>query len=118
LGVANLDEMLPREGVMRATGTDLKPMVEGFLGLSLGGENDLVVHDVVADGIGRSAGFEKGDRIVAVRGQKVEKLLDLVQGLRQRGDAPRAITVDRSGELVELRLPPRSADGEGRGRRG
>ncbi len=105
LGIANLDEMLPREGVARAQGTDLKPQIEGRLGASLGGEGDLVVQDVRDDGPAAKMGMKKGDRIVAIQGREVERLLDVVRGLRRRsGDeaGPRLVVVMRDGQRVEL----------------
>jgi hypothetical protein len=105
LGIADLDQMLPREGIARARGDDLKPQIEGRLGVGLGGANDLVVQSVREGGPGAKMGMQKGDRIVAVQGRDVAQLLDLVRGLRRRsGDeqGPRTLSVQRGDQRVEL----------------
>jgi len=63
------------------------------------------VQSVRDDGPAAKMGMKKGDRIVAIQGRDVERLLDVVRGLRRRsGDeaGPRVVVVLREGERTEL----------------
>ena len=103
LGVANLPEKLPRDGVSRSQGNDLKPIVEGMLGVSLGGRGDLTVEEVKADGWGAKMGLKPGDRFVSIRGNEIGRLVDLRAGLRRSsGDEEATLTVSRGEEQVVL----------------
>jgi membrane-associated protease RseP (regulator of RpoE activity) len=64
------------------------------------------IDEVVADSPARAAGLEKGDRIVAVDGQRVEDWQDLPKTIENRAGVPTAFTIDRNGTLVELQITP------------
>jgi regulator of sigma E protease len=63
---------------------------------------------VTEDGAAREAGLEKGDVIIAVDGSEVFKWIEIVNLVRASPAKIMRFTVDRSGELVELIVTPRS----------
>ena len=65
-----------------------------------------IVDDVVADSPARAAGLQKGDRIVAVEGQRLNNWQDLPQTIKDRAGVPTRFTIDRNGTLVELTITP------------
>ncbi|MCK9377638.1 MAG: RIP metalloprotease RseP [Syntrophobacterales bacterium] len=52
------------------------------------------------------AGLEKGDKILSVAGQKVSRWEDLSQTIRQVGEKPLTLSVQRGERVFELRLTP------------
>ncbi len=81
-----------------------------FAGLlmSLG---DLVLPFRVAvvqpDSAAAEAGFQVGDRIVAVNGREMQNFNDVLQVIRVRGGVPTTFTVERDGRNTELSATPR-----------
>ncbi|MHC5063762.1 MAG: M20/M25/M40 family metallo-hydrolase, partial [Planctomycetota bacterium] len=107
LGIANLPEKLSSEGIEPSRGRrggNVKPMIEGFLGIDLGGQNDLEVTKVNAGGTAAKAGLKKGDVITAVNDEKVASLLEVVQKMRDSGMTSAAFTVKRGEESVQVQL--------------
>jgi regulator of sigma E protease len=56
------------------------------------------------------AGLAKGDVIVAVDGQKVERWEDLSKAIRSHAKTPLRLVIDRNGRLFERSVTPRMAD--------
>jgi membrane-associated protease RseP (regulator of RpoE activity) len=65
-----------------------------------------IIDDVVADSPAAAAGLQKGDRIVAVEGQRVEDWQDLPKTIKDRAGVPTRFTIDRNGTLVEVTITP------------
>jgi len=65
-----------------------------------------IVDQVVADSPAKLAGLQKGDRIVAVEGQRITDWQDLPQTIKDRTGVPTRFTVERNGTLVELDITP------------
>lgn len=108
-GVANLDEMLSREGVERATPggrrsrVDANLIVETWLGVELDGTT---LKSISSDGAAAANELRAGDRLVAVEGKAVEAAIDLLAALREAASAKKAVTVTvaRGGEEQELSI--------------
>lgn len=99
LGVANLPELLPREGVVRSGGgTDAKSILEGMLGVEL---EELTVKTVRADGVAQKAGFRNGDQIVAMGEVEVARARDVLVQMREQ-QPPFLVKVRRGDALVVL----------------
>lgn len=110
LGCANLEEKLSNEGVQprsRNSGISLSGFMGNWLGGELGGEGDLVITKIKADGRASKFGLEDGDRLAAFGGEKLEKLSDLRLAMRgmDRDAKQVKLTVVRKGENVELDIP-------------
>lgn len=71
------------------------------------------VSHVVNDSAAKTAGFEKGDRIVAIDGERVSGWEALVDSIEARGGEPTTFTIVRGGERVQLEATPKARDGEG-----
>lgn len=68
-----------------------------------------VVHVTPAAATG---GIRAGDRVVEVEGERVEGVLGLLDRLRQRPDGTAVpLVVEREGERIPVRLPPRRDSG-------
>ncbi|MFA5110237.1 MAG: RIP metalloprotease RseP [Desulfobaccales bacterium] len=52
------------------------------------------------------AGLEKGDKILSVAGQKVSRWEDLSRIIRQVGEQPLTLSVQRGDRVLEIRLTP------------
>ncbi|MEO0480042.1 MAG: M20/M25/M40 family metallo-hydrolase [Planctomycetota bacterium] len=109
LGTANLPEMLPREGIGRARGSDAKPVIERILGMELGGEGNLDVTSVADGGTAARWGLKAGDRLHSVGETRIDSLGRLRLGLRaiqqaDEGSRSGTLTVRREEELVVLKI--------------
>lgn len=105
LGIANLPEKLSNEGIEpRRRGGNMKPIIEGFLGIDLGGKGDLEVTGVTADSTAAKAGLKQGDVILAVNGAKVTTLLAVMQQMRDSGFSSASFTVKRGEKEVTVEL--------------
>ncbi len=65
------------------------------------------VAEVVEGAPAQAAGFQTGDRLIAMDGRTPANDRDVVQYIRIRADQPIRFTVGRDGEEVELRAAPR-----------
>ena len=110
-GVANLDHMLSRDGVERATPggrrgrVDAKLIVETWLGLELDG---VTITSVTADGLAGRSKLLAGDKVVAVGDEPVTSARELLAEFRklasEQGVA--VLAVERRGERVEIQVRP------------
>jgi carboxypeptidase Q len=101
LGIANLDHLLSREGLMAPGGAG--PGGGGFRrnsGLRL---EELKVSEVGEESIAQKAGFKVGDLIVKVGGKAVASREDYFEAMQGTGQEI-AITVKRDGKEIELKL--------------
>jgi hypothetical protein len=98
-GIANLDALLPRDG-MRAPGGD-HPRAGGRR-LGITPDENMTVTDVMPDGVAAKAGVKVGDKIVKVGGKAVSDPESLRTAMRE-GPAETTITVLREGKEVELK---------------
>jgi hypothetical protein len=112
LGTANLPNLLSREGVERARGTDLQPVLEGALGVELEG---LKCKTVKPDGPAAKAGIKAGDVFASAEGEKLEDLVGLQRALRTGGEEGARITLRRADAevsvIVKAQLPARGRRG-------
>lgn len=114
LGIANLPELLPREGVGRfQPRADSGPAAEGLLQVSLDG---MKVTAVNANGRGAKGGVQKGDVIVGVDEREVGRTRDLVRALRGKSEGFK-LKVQRDGKTVTLEVPGRAPREGSRSRR-
>jgi carboxypeptidase Q len=116
LGTANLPNLIARDGVMRAVGTDATPVLEAALGVELDG---MTFKSVKPDGRAATAGIRDGDVVTHVNGEEVTDFGRLMRALRPReGAEPPRLTLKRgSGEASVVLEPvelPRQPRGEGR----
>ena len=110
-GVADLDHMLSRDGVERATPggrrgrVDAKLIVETWLGLELDG---VTITSVTADGLAGRSKLLAGDQVVAVGDEPVENARDLLAAFREQAGEQEVVTliVQRDGGRVTLRVRP------------
>ena len=110
-GVANLDHMLSRDGVERATPggrrgrVDAKLIVETWLGLELDG---VKISSVTADGLAGRSKLAAGDRVVAIGDEPVENARELLAAFRKAASAQDEVSVfvERGGERLEIRVRP------------
>ncbi len=110
-GVANLDHMLSRKGVERATPggrrgrVDAKLILETWLGLELDG---VKVTAVTEDGVAGKAKLQAGDVVVAVGEEPVEDARELLAEFRRIAGEQDAVPVfvERSGARIEIRVRP------------
>jgi regulator of sigma E protease len=69
-----------------------------------------IVGEVVSGSAAEAAGLKVNDRIVALNDTPVTDFTQVVKFVRDNGDRPIAITVDRSGARVTLTAVPRMVD--------
>jgi regulator of sigma E protease len=79
-------------------------LVVGFQGVS---RSNVYIASVVPGSPAEAAGWEAGDRIVAVAGVPVESSTDVGQQAREVSGNPMSVVVARNGELVETSVVPR-----------
>ena len=60
-------------------------------------------YGVYSDSLGKKIGVQDGDKIVAVGGEKVERIGTV--GYEIVSKEPKSITVDRAGQLIEIPIP-------------
>lgn len=80
----------------------------GYLGvepiLFLG--NTAVIDRVIPGGPAAKAGVKAGDKVIRVSGQEAEDWMDMANIVNAVGGKELVLTVDRAGEVVELRVTP------------
>ena len=110
-GVANLDHMLSRDGVERATPggrrgrVDAQLIVETWLGLELDG---VTVQSVTEDGIAGRSKLQAGDQLVAVGDEPVDNARELLAEFRKAASDLEVVPlfVERDGKRLEIRVRP------------
>ncbi|MGC6487490.1 MAG: M20/M25/M40 family metallo-hydrolase [Planctomycetota bacterium] len=110
-GVADLDHMLSRDGVERATPggrrgrVDAKLIVETWLGLELDG---LEVKSVTPDGLAGRSDLRADDAVVAVGDEPVENARELLAAFRKQAgeQAVVTLTVRRRGDRLQVSVRP------------
>lgn len=65
-----------------------------------------LVGTVVEDGAAERAGFETGDRIVAIDGRSTDNFFDVMQSVSTRAGVEMTFTVERGGERLDLDVTP------------
>ena len=102
------DEALPViERLRGGLGSDSQPVVQGFLGVTIGDRTDggqgAVITEVVADSPAEAAGLLVNDVVVAIDGHDVAGSAGLVAAIRDRepGD-DLVLEIQRDGSPVEL----------------
>jgi predicted metalloprotease with PDZ domain len=115
-----LEQRAQDEGVAE-TRTTARPRDRlGLVGDELEGQVGVVVTEMEKDGAADQAGFEIGDRIVAINGKRVKTLDDMARVLdRRRTGDPLEFVIDRDGAEQKLTVsfadnasdpPPAEAD--------
>lgn len=61
---------------------------------------------VAEDGAAARAGFEPGDRIVAIDGRRTDNFFDVMQSVSTRAGVEMTFTVERGGERLDLQVTP------------
>lgn len=110
-GVANLDHMLSRKGVERATPggrrsrVDARLIVETWLGVELDGTT---ITSVSKGSIGERARLLAQDRVLEVAGEAVADTKELLAALRKAAADAREVTfiVLRNGQRTEIHVRP------------
>jgi membrane-associated protease RseP (regulator of RpoE activity) len=69
-----------------------------------------VVKEVVPESAAVVAGFKSGDEIQAINGEEITDWARGVDLIRSANGAPLTFTIDRGGEIIELRATPRLTD--------
>ncbi|MEX2426525.1 MAG: RIP metalloprotease RseP [Thermomicrobiaceae bacterium] len=80
--------------------------------------NHVYVADVVPDSPAAEAGWQSGDRFLAVDGSEVDEMADVVTTTHDHAGDTMAVTVLRGGEEIETEVSPRENPPEGEGRTG
>lgn len=110
LGIANLPDLLPRDGITRGRGNrrgDATTMFSGALGVELDGMKFKSVGDT---GTAGKAGIQVGDTIVEVNGKPVTQMAEIFGILREREGGRLGgeieLTLQRGDEKVKTKLTP------------
>ena len=69
-----------------------------------------VVKEVVPESAAVVAGFKSGDEIQAINGEEITDWARGVDLIRSANGAPLTFTIDRGGQIIELRATPRLTD--------
>jgi hypothetical protein len=99
LGIANLDHLLSREGMMAPGGNTPSPRRNSGLRLE-----EMKVSEVTEGTPAEKAGFKAGDMIVKVAGKAVANTEEYREALMAVTAAEVPITVKRDGNEIELKL--------------
>jgi regulator of sigma E protease len=65
-----------------------------------------LVGTVVEDGAAQQAGFQPGDRIVAIDGRPVDNFFTVMQSVSTRAGVDMTFTVERGGDRLDLQVTP------------
>jgi membrane-associated protease RseP (regulator of RpoE activity) len=69
-----------------------------------------VVKEVVPESAAVVAGFQQGDEIKSINGEEITDWARGVDLIRSANGAPLTFTIDRGGQIIELRATPRLTD--------
>ena len=119
LGLANLPELLPRDGVRRQGegGSDrLGALIEREFGLEV--DEELKVTKVIARGAGARAGLETGDVLTAMWDRTLESRVDIYRAWREHREEDVVVFACKRGDRamklkVDLSAIEEEADGAG-----
>jgi len=78
----------------------------------------LYVADVVPDSPAAAAGWQPGDRLVAVDGHTIRDAEQLVRATEKAAGKPLRVTIQRGSERIETTVVPRESPPPGQGRTG
>ncbi len=70
---------------------------------------DLFVHQVQSDSAAEAAGIAKGDRIVAIAGERISSFSTLQEVIGENPGNPLALTLIRQGETLSVTVTPQAA---------
>ena len=101
LGVANLDGLLSREGMLEEGGRRGRVGGGRRMGVMLDGNS---VSEVVSDSVAEKAGLKAGDTIIKVDDQDVSDRRSLMRAVRSGDANKRKLTVERDGKTIELTI--------------
>lgn len=109
-GVANLDHMLSRKGVERATPgrrgrVDAQLVFETWLGIEL---DNGAVKAVSAGSIAAKGSLQAGDKITGIDGEEVDNAREMLAAMRAAAseNTEVSVVVERAGKKVTLTLRP------------
>ena len=120
LGVANLPQLLPREGVVRRSrgrGGDATTFFTAALGVEMDGLKFKTVQEASK---ASAAGIQVGDAILKVNGADVKTVAEIFSVLRDSGGSMTSeieLTLSRGEEQVKTKVTPFDRRGRGRRRR-
>jgi len=98
LGIANLDELLPRgDGIFSAGGGNRR-----MLGISTE-EDGLTVKEVTEDTAAHRAGLKPGDKVIRLAGRDVKNNDELIRVI-QEAPQKSSVVVVRAGKEVEIKV--------------
>jgi membrane-associated protease RseP (regulator of RpoE activity) len=82
-------------------------LIFGFVGVPDGAKP--VVREVVADSPAEAAGFEKGDKLLAIDGTAIEQWDDVPNYVQSHGGSEMVFTISRDGKEREISVTPQLA---------
>ena len=90
------------------------PKATHRLGIAIGGNAGLVIHDVSDDSAAAAAGVEAGDILLAVDGENIESVGDLIGRVNQAGESGEGmkLMVVRGDDVMVLRAKPKEVPHE------
>ncbi|MBI4564992.1 MAG: M20/M25/M40 family metallo-hydrolase [Planctomycetes bacterium] len=97
-GIANLDDMLPRDG-LRARGDAPRGPPRRLLGINC--DDDMIITTITPDSAADKAGLKEGDQILKLDGKDIKELDDLREAI-QKAPKEAKIVIKRDGKEMEL----------------
>jgi hypothetical protein len=101
LGIANLDELLNREGMTARRGALSGVTNRRMLGVAL--DENMGIEEVMPEGVANKAGMKAGDRLLKVDGKDVKSREDL-QAALAAGEPKKTVTIEREGKQLDIKL--------------
>lgn len=94
LGIANLDEMLPREGILARSSTNTEER-RRMLGINC--DDELVISNIVEGSAAEKGGLQEGDKILKVGKTDVSDMESLREAI-QKAEKKSTVTIQRDGK--------------------
>jgi hypothetical protein len=101
LGVANLDKMLPRDGVGRAAPAPSEEPPRRMLGVNC--DDDMVITNIVEESAAEAAGLREGDKILKI-GDKDVSDLDSLRAAIKAAAKETVVEITRDGKKVAVHV--------------
>jgi len=106
-----------------AAGAGMNVLLAIFLMILVVGVEGISHRSIYIDGVSAGspaakAGWQDGDRIVAVEGKKIETADEIKRETASHAGSPMTTTIERRGKLIDTTLTPRKHPPEGEGRVG